>query len=72
MIPFYSSSIVKIVYFPKHDYKVDCIDGGYTLDLTRARMYDVDEPDGQILTYYDDDAEIIKVRVTVETYTGER
>ena len=67
MIPFYSSNIVKVVYFTKtHDF--DCAKGGCTLNPTEARIYDVDEPDNQILAYYDDSAIVIKMKMTMETY----
>jgi len=66
MIPFHSSKIVKIVYFSdRHEF--DCADGGYTVSMVDARVYDVDEPDDQILAYYDDSAQIIKVKMTMET-----
>lgn len=67
MIPVYASRIVKIVHFANR-HEVDCADGGFTTDLTRARMYDDDEPDDQILAYYyDKDVEVLRVRLTVET-----
>ena len=67
MIPFYSSNIVKVVYFSdRHEF--DCAKGGYTLNPTDATIYDIDEPDDQILAYYDDSAIVIKMKMTMETY----
>lgn len=66
MIPFHSSRIVKIVYFSNRG-EFDCAEGGYTLTPTEARIYDVDEPDDQILAYYNDSAQIVKMKMTMET-----
>jgi hypothetical protein len=58
----------KVIYFTQKK-AYESIFGGFTKDLTEAKLYDVDETDGEILSgfsWWEPDIETRLVKVIVE------